>query len=452
MVLTFSIIIAVIVVNISFNRQITNEFTDKVEQTERLYKTQNLIARLERKLAEADRTRRLLSVKSKARIAVFEEQNEQISQLGKLLSNPDSSGLQPDRQSALQLLLKERSALMNNQLSFFRQGKPLPEQLQEASQDKLMELNGFSEITRRELAQLLENNIRYLRRKIDISNQVNILLVITAIIAAIYATTLTTQDFLRQKQIQQILSSLNDEKSRLFSILSHDLRSPLSSLNALIYILKNHRKEMSDEDLDESVRQLELTSVNYGKLLEDLLTWSRLQLNKVTLVHEDVNLSELVNEIAELYAEQLQKKKLWMHNHIPAGSIIHSDKGMLQVVLRNLISNAIKFTAEGGDIWVNFRTERDFHLIDVKDSGVGISDAILRTLFTNSTISMSGTHNESGTGLGLSICRDFLNKDFGRLGVESKEGRGSVFTISIPTAERRKRLQKEFRKNQALRA
>jgi signal transduction histidine kinase len=451
MVLTFSIIIAVILVNISFNRSITNEFTSKVQQTELLYKTQNLLAQLERRLVESERNRRLLGVKFRSRIGAFEDQNKQIHWLGEVLTHPDSSALQTDRQEALRGLLRERSELMNRQLSFYRQGKTVPEQLQEASQDKLMELNGFSEMARRELAQLLENNIRYLRRKIDISNQVNILLVITAILAAIYATTLTTQDFLRQKQIQGILRGLNDEKSRLFSILSHDLRSPLSSLNALIYLLKNYRKEMSDEDLDESVRQLELTSVNYGKLLEDLLTWSRLQLNKVTVLQEEVDLALLVDEISELYAEQLSKKKLWLHNQVPVGSLLVSDKGMLQVVLRNLISNAIKFTSEGGDIWINFRTERSFHLIDVKDSGVGIPEPILRTLFTNTTISMAGTHNESGTGLGLSICKDFLRKVYGNLSVESKEGKGSVFTISIPDPEMQKRLKREKRKSEPIR-
>lgn len=447
MVVTFLIIILVIIINISSNRQITREFTNKVEQTEKLYKTQNLIGMLERKLAEAERSKRLLSMNYQARKEAFSEQNQQIEQLGRYLLNPDSSILSDERKAALKILLKDRTVLINKQLGYYSKGSPVPEALLESSQDKLMELNGFTEMSRRELALSLESSIRYLRRKIDIGNQVNILLVITAIIAAIYATTLTTQDFLRQKQIETILRTLNDEKSKLFSILGHDLRSPLSSLNALIYILKNHRKDMSDEDLDESVRQLEITSVNYSKLLEDLLTWSRLQLNKVPVVHEDLPVCSLVNEIAELYGDQVQQKKLWIHNQVAVDVVFHTDKGMLQVVLRNLVSNAIKFTREGGDIWINSRADKDFQYLDVKDNGTGMSDAILRTLFTSSTISMPGTSNESGTGLGLSICRDFLSKDFGNLTVESKEGKGSVFTICIPTPENRKRLQKGRNKN-----
>ena len=446
-VLTFTVIISVIIVNISFNRQITKDFTSKVEDTDRLYKTQNLIAQLERKLAESDRTRRQLSTRFKNRIEDYQKQNQQVAVLGSNLFNPDSSSLSRERQNELVLLLGKRKQLVQSQLQYYQSNKALPESLFEQGQDNLIELTAFTDLVRKELSQSLENNIRYLRKKIDISDQVNILLVITALIASVFATTLTTQDFLRQKQIESILRTLNDEKSKLFSILGHDLRSPISGLNGIIYILKNHRKEMSEEELDDAVGQLELTSQNYIKLLEDVLTWSRLQLNKVPIEFQDLNLHLIVKDTSDLYGEQVHKKKIWIHNQVPAGLLIRSDKGMLQVVLRNLISNAIKFTSEGGDIWINYRSDKEFHYLDVKDTGVGMSDAILRTLFTNSTISMAGTNNESGTGLGLSICKEFLSKDDGSLRVESIPGKGSVFTVALPLPETRKRLQKERKKS-----
>jgi signal transduction histidine kinase len=138
-----------------------------------------------------------------------------------------------------------------------------------------------------------------------------------------------------------------------------------------------------------------------------------------------------------LYGEQVHKKKIWIHNQVPAGLLIRSDKGMLQVVLRNLISNAIKFTSEGGDIWINYRSDKEFHYLDVKDTGVGMSDAILRTLFTNSTISMAGTNNESGTGLGLSICKEFLSKDDGSLRVESIPGWFRFYRSTAPSGNQK---------------
>lgn len=447
-VLTFIAIITVIVVNISFNRQINNDFSLKMKEAEKLYKTQNNISLLERKLLESEKSRRMLLAKFRlGRMQEFEACNISIASYLNFLCNSDSSSLTTDKREDLLTLLNVRVQLIEKQLVPIKKEEPISPILNEQVQDNLMDFNALTESARRELSHSMNRNIRYLQRKIEISDQVNFLLVITAMIAAIFATTLTTQDFLRQKKIEQILRLLNDDKSKLFSILGHDLRSPLSGLNAIIYILKNHRQGMSEEDISDCIHQLEQTSSNYNKLLEDVLTWSRLQLNKIPIEYQDLNVHILVKEISELYSEQVQKKKIWIHNQIPENLEIRSDKGMLQAVFRNLISNAIKFTSEGGDIWLHYRSDKAYHFIDVKDNGVGMSDAVVRTLFTNSTISMAGTNNEAGTGLGLSICKEFLSKDDAQLFVESVEGKGSVFTIALPLEETRKRLQRERKKN-----
>jgi signal transduction histidine kinase len=448
-VLTFIAIITVIVVNISFNRQINNDFSLKMKEAEKLYKTQNNISLLERKLLESEKSRRMLLAKFRpGRMQEFEACNLSIVSYLNILCNSDSSSLTTDKREELLRLLNVRVQLIEKQLVPIKKAEPISPILNEQVQDNLMDFNALTESARRELSHSMNRNIRYLQRKIEISDQVNFLLVITAMIAAVFATTLTTQDFLRQKKIEQILRLLNDDKSKLFSILGHDLRSPLSGLNAIIYILKNHRQGMSEEDISDCIHQLEQTSSNYNKLLEDVLTWSRLQLNKIPIECQDLNVHILVKEISELYSEQVQKKKIWIHNQIPENLEIKSDKGMLQAVFRNLISNAIKFTSEGGDIWLHYRSDKAFHFIDVKDNGVGMSDAVMRTLFTNSTISMAGTNNEAGTGLGLSICKEFLSKDDAQLFVESVEGKGSIFTIALPLEETRKRLQKERKKNE----
>jgi K+-sensing histidine kinase KdpD len=446
-VLTFLLFLVAIISNILINRDNTISFTSKLRDTDRLYRTQNLIANLEQKLVESERTRKQLATRFNARIRDYKNQNKEIGLLGEELINPDSSGLSLNRRDELKAYLEERSRIVQKQLEHIELHQPLPEAVRLKGIDIQDDLLNFTMVVRRELSSSLKSNIVFLNKKVKSSDQFNILLVLLSIVASIFATTLTTQDFLRQKQIESILRSLNDEKSKLFSILGHDLRSPLSGLNGIIYILKKHRKDMSDDDLDEAVNQLEITSQNYSKLLEDVLTWSRLQLNKIPIEFQDLQVHQLVNETSNLYSEQVQKKKIWLHNQVPESLKIQSDKGMLQVVLRNLISNAIKFTKEGGDIWVNYRSDREYHYLDVKDTGVGMSDAILRTLFTNSTISMAGTHNESGTGLGLSICKEFLSKDDGFLTVESVIGKGSIFTVGIPLPETRKRLLKEKKKN-----
>ena len=446
-VLTFLLFLVAIISNILINRDNTISFTSKLRETDRLYKTQNLIARLEQKLVESERTRRQLATGFNARIQEFKNQNKEIRLLGEELVNPDSSGLSLNRRDELNVYLDKRNRIVEKQLELIRTHQALPESIRAKRIDIQDDLLNFTMMVRLELSSSLKTNISILSNKVKSSDRINILLVLVSIVASIYATTLTTQDFLRQKQIESILRSLNDEKTKLFSILGHDLRSPLSGLNGIIYILKKHRKQMSDEDLDEAVNQLEITSLNYSKLLEDVLTWSRLQLNNIPIEFQDLDVHQLVNETADLYSEQVQKKKIWLHNQVPESLMIQSDKGMLQVVLRNLISNAVKFTKEGGDIWVNYRSDREYHYLDVKDTGVGMSDAILRTLFTNSTISMAGTHNESGTGLGLSICKEFLSKDDGFLTVESVMGKGSIFTVGLPLPETRKRLLKEKKKN-----
>jgi signal transduction histidine kinase len=132
-----------------------------------------------------------------------------------------------------------------------------------------------------------------------------------------------------------------------------------------------------------------------------------------------------------LFAERLIEKKIHLENAIPEGLMLNSDKPMLQTVLRNLLSNAIKFTRPGGRIDLGYREEKDWDIIVVADTGTGMSPAIIKTLFTNATVSMAGTQNEAGTGLGLSICKEFLAKAGGFLTVSSEEGKGSVISVLL---------------------
>ena len=234
---------------------------------------------------------------------------------------------------------------------------------------------------------------------------------------------------------------IKDDKTKLFSILGHDLRSPLSGINAVIYILKNHLSELSEAEIREYIDSLEQTSLNYGKLLEDVLTWSRLQLNKVQIDVQSYELKLLCQEVIELYSDQLNSKEIKVSNLVPSATLIKVDKAMIQTVLRNLVSNGLKFTKHGGEVKVGFREDRDWYYVDVSDTGVGMGAGVIKTLFTNSTISMVGTDNEVGTGLGLAICKEFLAKEGGDLKVESQEGVGSVFTIVIAKDDPSKKMK-----------
>jgi signal transduction histidine kinase len=308
--------------------------------------------------------------------------------------------------------------------------------------DKTFEIREALHKLENELRVSLEINRKYIARSISYGSYTNYLAICIALVVAFFSTVSITQDFLRQKEIERILRQLNDEKARLFSILGHDLRSPLSGINAIIYILKNHRAAISEQELKDYLDQLDQSAVNYGKLLEDVLTWSRLQLNKIQIHPEPHPIKLLGQEVIDLYSDQLNSKRISIHNMISSDLVLMVDKAMIQTVLRNLISNAIKFSFAGGEIRLSHREDKDYYFIEVQDYGVGMGPAIVKTLFTNNTISMSGTENEAGTGLGLSICKEFLSKQEGDILVHSVENKGSVFSIQIPKEEMLRKIKK----------
>jgi signal transduction histidine kinase len=279
----------------------------------------------------------------------------------------------------------------------------------------------------------LQINQKYIDRSISYGGYTNYLAIGIAVLVAFFATLSIAQDYLRQKEIEKILRQLNEDKTRLFSILGHDLRLPLSGINAVIYLLKNHLNALSEAELKESISLLDQAAVNYSNLLEDLLTWSRLQMDKIQTNPQPWNIPELTQEVASLFGESLHQKKISLSNEIPAELVLTVDRPMFLTVFRNLISNAIKFTRSGGNIVLSYRKEKDWDTLAVSDNGTGMSPALMKTLFTPSSISMAGTDNEAGTGLGLSICKEFLSKEDCLIRVESEEGKGSVFTIMIPS-------------------
>jgi K+-sensing histidine kinase KdpD len=308
--------------------------------------------------------------------------------------------------------------------------------------DKTLEIREVLHRLENELKVSLEINRKYIDRSISYGSYTNYLAICIALVVAFFSTVSITQDFLRQKEIERILRQLNDDKTKLFSILGHDLRSPLSGLNAIIYILKNHRDSLSTNEIKDYIDQLEQTSLNYGKLLEDVLTWSRLQLNKIQINPLPHPIKILGQEVVDLYQEQLNSKNISIHNLIPSDLVLNVDKAMIQTALRNLVSNAIKFTPVGGEIRLTSHEDKEYHYLNVSDNGVGMPPSVLKTLFTTSTISMAGTENEMGTGLGLSICKEFLSKLDGDLQVKSQEKKGSVFSVVLPKEETLKKIRK----------
>lgn len=229
------------------------------------------------------------------------------------------------------------------------------------------------------------------------------------------------------------LDVLNKTKDKFFSIIAHDLKNPLSSSNTLIDLIITNFESLSKDDLKNYLIDLNKSSKNLKDLLNNLLVWARSQTNRIEINFEEFNINEIIISSINQLESNLKYKKISLDNKIEDTKVL-ADKNMLNTVVRNLISNAIKFTHEGGKIeLISEITENDFLKVIVKDNGVGIKNEKLKSIFNiDVNVSTKGTNNESGTGLGLILCKEFIEKNKGEIYVESTERKGSQFIFKIP--------------------
>ena len=230
------------------------------------------------------------------------------------------------------------------------------------------------------------------------------------------------------------LRLMNDSKTRLFSIIAHDLRSPMNSFRGFSGLLANNLDRLSKQDIQVLVKGMNKSFQSVNTLLENLLHWSRVQMNTLEQHPEMVDLSVLVGDnlaLAELLA---MEKKIAVSGSVREGLYAYVDKNVFNVVLRNLLSNAIKFTHVGGRVEVKAESGADNILITVTDNGVGMSQTAVENLFASRSHNHTtpGTANERGTGLGLMLCREFVEKWNGTLKATSVKGEGSTFSFTIP--------------------
>ena len=229
------------------------------------------------------------------------------------------------------------------------------------------------------------------------------------------------------------LKALNAEKDRFFSIIAHDLRGPLSGTMGLAEVLAKDARNISIDEIVEFSTALYTSTSDMYKLLLNLLEWARLQMGLVSYKPSDVNSLALIEEGLAMYEGMAKEKEL---NITRDGEslTLYVDQNMIKSVIRNLISNAIKFTPHGGEILIRTYADGDEKgVIEVKDSGIGIPPDIQAKLFRlDENVSRNGTNGEESTGIGLLLSRDIAEKNKGKLSFESEEGKGSVFRIELP--------------------
>jgi len=232
------------------------------------------------------------------------------------------------------------------------------------------------------------------------------------------------------------LKELNATKDKFFSIIAHDLKTPFNSILGLSEILKDEAKHLDIATIEQYSGIIHSTSKNTFRLLENLLDWARIQQSQISFHPAPVILKKTVNDIVEMMVEKANSKMIAVINYVPSKLIVTADENMLKTVLRNLISNALKFTPVNGKIEIRAVLVGNTVEVSIEDTGTGMTKEDIGKIFKiGSSFSKRGTENEKGTGLGLMLCKEFVEKHGGKIWIESEVGKGSTFTFTIKQSE-----------------
>lgn len=230
------------------------------------------------------------------------------------------------------------------------------------------------------------------------------------------------------------LQEANEAKDKFFSIIAHDLRSPFNSFLGLTQLLAENLSRFTMDELQELSMDMKKSATNLLRLLENLLQWARFQQGSIPFNPEPLNLLQQVEVCIAMVIGQANNKKIELSYHIPDSLIVYADSNILQTTIRNMITNAIKFTPRGGKIHLSAKPVNESFLeISIQDTGVGMTKEMVNNLFRlDVKTNREGTDGEPSTGLGLLLCKEFIEKHGGKIWVESELGKGTIFTFSIP--------------------
>lgn len=287
------------------------------------------------------------------------------------------------------------------------------------------------------LLRCTDNHIKQLEEEFDIRIIDTILLPLQNIRKRMVLKDLLEEELTQQKltieKQRKELESLNATKDKFFSIIAHDLKNPFASLIGASDLLVDNADELTQEQVKTFSGIINQSARQAYRLLENLLTWSRMQTGSIAWKPKEIDLWDLVNEVVILHTGSAENKGINIEAIIDEDLRIVADPNMINTVVRNLVSNAIKFTPREGKITVSSHIRGKFVEIWIADTGIGIDTKGQNKLFRiDEQLIKSGTENESGTGLGLILCKEFIERHNGNIWVESVLGKGSTFKFSIP--------------------
>ena len=248
---------------------------------------------------------------------------------------------------------------------------------------------------------------------------------------------ITLEKTLHQLNITNVeLEQLNASKDKFFSIISHDLKSPFNTILGFSELLLEQIKNQDFSEIEMYGELVHKSALKAFDLLVNLIEWSRSQSGRIIYQPEVFNLSETIYDLTSLFGETARQKGIKIYTDLSENIEIIADLSMIKTVLRNLISNAIKFTPNEGAIYITCnKNEKEVHF-SIKDTNIGIPQSVISKLFRiDEHYTTEGTNQEVGTGLGLILCKEFIEKHHGQIWVESTEGKGTTFFFTIPMIE-----------------
>jgi signal transduction histidine kinase len=252
---------------------------------------------------------------------------------------------------------------------------------------------------------------------------------------------LTKQIALREEieknlvRLNHDLNKLNATKNKLFSIIAHDLRSPFTSILGFSELLIQNIRTYGPENSEEFITHISNTAEHTLTLLDNLLSWARTQTGEIDFKPENLHPYPIVEEIVGLLNSSATIKNITLNNSVPDDIIVYADPNMFKTILRNLVQNSIKFTNSGGTVDIHAISKQNQIVFSITDNGVGMSKETHNNIFSiDTTVITNGTDHERGSGLGLVLCKEFIEKNGGKIWAESEVGKGSKFEFTIPSS------------------
>ncbi|WMJ73345.1 ATP-binding protein [Cytophagaceae bacterium ABcell3] len=433
--LASSVVVLIILILVAF--RISDNLSKSYDDVERTYQIIRNFEAIESKITKAESAVRAFYISSNP--VIEEKINQNLIETRDLLDETReliSSETVLEKFALLSYKVLQKEQNIKDNIAISKQNGALSKEeillpIQEGIQ-MIKEIDTLFQVIRKEEGELLAkrkshsaNALRFTMWSLSVVGILSIALGTLAIMSF-------RKDIRQRKKTEEELRKLDENKNKFFTIISHDLKGPIRGIAALTQMLQESQG-VPPEQQRTVLDHLNRSTQNLYRLVENLLDWSRLQMNRMEFSPVSFKFEELAKEAAEQTMLVAEEKNVKLNNQVSTDALVFADKDMLLTVLRNLISNAVKFSNKGSEVDITAKNNKNYLEVNITDYGVGISEDGLTKLFAiGQNYSSEGTSGEQGTGLGLLICKELVEKNNGTINVKSTKGKGTTFTVSIP--------------------